>query len=94
MSRLKYVHFSMQKFSVVFEQFSLTPKFLAKMQKNPRFFKKNIGFERSCFKILKCMWIQTGLLDLKKTKQMSFCLWSIFNAFLKSIALLEMLRDF
>ena len=54
-------------------------------KKSTFFFKKNIGFERSCFKILKCMWLQTGLLDLKNTKQMIFLFMVDFNAFLKVI---------
>ena len=79
-----YVHFNGQTLSSVFEQFSFTSKsFGLKMQKSP-FSKRKNGFESNFFYIkLTFRWLQTGLSDLKNTKQLKFCLWLIFNAFLK-----------
>ena len=69
-----YLHFIGQTFSGVFEQFSFTSKFWGlKMQKN-NFLKEKIVF-RVVFIKLTFMWLQTGLSDLKNTKQLKFCLW-------------------
>ena len=77
-----YVHFNGQTFSSVFEQFSFTSKFFGlKMQKST-FLKKKMVL-RVVFINLTFRWLQTGLSDLKNTKQLKFCLWWIFYAFLK-----------
>ena len=76
------VHFNGQTFSSVFEQFSFTSKFFGiKMQKST-FFKEKMDL-RVVFIKLTFKWLQTGLSDLKNTKQLKFLLWWIFYAFLK-----------
>ena len=68
-----YVYFNGHTFSSVFEQFSFTSKcFGLKMQKS-YFLGKN-GFESSFYKMT-FRWLQTGLSDLKNTKQLKFCSW-------------------
>ena len=70
------MHFNVQTFSNVFEQFSFTSKlFGVKMQKST-FIKKKMVF-RVIFIKLTFRWLQTGLSDLK------VCLWWIFYAFFK-----------
>ena len=68
------MHLNGQTFSGVFEQLSFTSKFLGlKMQKST-FFKEKmvliVVFIKLTFRNL-----QTGLSDLKNTKQLKFCLW-------------------
>ena len=76
-----YVHFNGQTFSSVFEQLSFTSKFVwLKMQKST-FLEKMVL--REVFIKLAFRWLQTGLSALKNTKQLKFCLWWIFYAFLK-----------
>ena len=64
------MHFNGQTLSDVFEQFSFTSNFFElKMQKST-FCKKN-SFKSSFFFIkLTFRWLQTGLSDLKNTKQL------------------------
>ena len=70
-----YVHFNGQTFSGVFEPFSFTSNFLwLKMQKKYFLKKKKMVLRVVLFK-LTFMWLQTGLSDLKNTKQLKFCLW-------------------
>ena len=85
------MHFNGQKFSVVLEQFSITPKFWVKKAKI-HLFKKN-GFELSFIKV-KCMPLQTGLLDLKNTKQLKFLLMVDSLRIFKSIVFFKFFRDF
>ena len=67
------VYFNGQTFSSVFEQFSFTSKFFGlKMQKS--YFLGEMGL-RVVFIKLTFRWLQTGLSDLKNTKQLKFCLW-------------------
>ena len=54
------------------------------LQSFNRFFKRKMGL-RVVFVKLTFMWLQTGLSDLKNTKQLKFCLWWIFYAFLKRL---------
>ena len=76
------MHYNGQAFSSVFEQFSFTSMFFGlKMQKST-FFKKKIVLRVVLIK-LTFRWLQTGLSDLKNTKQLKFYLRWIFNAFLK-----------
>ena len=67
-----YVHFNGQTFSSVFEHFSFTSKFFGlKMQKST-FFKEKMVLRVVLIK-LSFRWLQTGLFDLKNTKQLKFC---------------------
>ena len=69
-----YVHFNGHAFSSVFEQFSFTSKFFGlKMQKST--FCKEKMVLRVVFIKLTFRWLQTGLSDLKNTKQLKFCRW-------------------
>ena len=66
------MHFNGQTFSGVFEQFSFTSKVLGlKMQKID--FLKEQMILRVVFVKLRFRWLQTGLSDLKNTKQLKFC---------------------
>ena len=67
------MHLNGQTVSGVFEQFSLTSNIFWLIMQKSIFLKKN-GFESSCIK-LTFRWLQTGLSDLKNTKQLKFCLW-------------------
>ena len=50
-------------------------------------FSRKNGFKSSIFYIkLTFKWLQTGLSDLKNTKQLKFCSWVIFYAFFLNIA--------
>ena len=61
------MHFNGQKLRVILEQFSITPKCLGLRCKDPHFKEK---MEWSVvLKKMKCMRLQTGLLDLKNMKQ-------------------------
>ena len=54
---------------------SLNLKFFGlKMQKSTFFLRKNV-LESSLFLKLTFRWLQTGLPELKNTKQLKFCLW-------------------
>ena len=68
-------------FSSVFEQFSFTSKFFWIKNAKINFLKKN-DFE-SIFFELTFRWLQTGLSDLKNTKQLNFAYGGFFYAFLK-----------
>ena len=68
-----YVHFNGQTFSGVFEQFSFGSKFFGLKMQKMTFFKKIVL--RVAFIKLTFRWLQTGLSDLKNTKQLKFCLW-------------------
>ena len=57
------VHFNGQKFSIVLEQFSITPKFLGLKCKHPSFKTK---MDLSVVLKMRCMRLQTGLFDLIK----------------------------
>ena len=71
-----YVYFNGQTFSSVFEQFSFTSKFFGLKMQTSYFLGKSVGFESIFFFIkLTFRWLQTGLSDLKNTKQLKFCLW-------------------
>ena len=87
------MHFNGQTFSGVFEQFSFTSKFLGlKMQKST-FLKKKMVLRVAFIKLtFRCL--QTGLSDSKNTKQLKFCLWKIFYAFLKMLHFSKKFRDF
>ena len=61
------MHFNGQTFSSVFERFSFTSNFFWVKNVKIDFLKKN-GFESSFIK-LTFGWLQTGLSDLKNTKQ-------------------------
>ena len=68
------MHFNGQTFSGVFKQFSFTSKlFGLNLQKS--IFVKNKMVLRVVFIKLTFKWLQTGLSDLKNTKQLKFCLW-------------------
>ena len=73
------MQFNGQTFSGVFEQFSFTSKFLGlKMEK--RCFKEKLVL-RVVFYKLTFMWLQTGLSDLKNTKQLTKILCRFFTHF-------------
>ena len=74
------MHFNEQTFSSVFEQFSFTPKFFGVKNAEIDFFKEKMVL-RVVFIKLTFRWLQTGLSDLKNTKQLKFCLWWIFTHF-------------
>ena len=76
-----YVHFNVQTFSSVFEQFSFTSKFFGLEMQKSTFFKDKM-VKRVVFIKLTLRWLQTGLSDLKNTKQLKFCLgWITFRDF-------------
>ena len=76
-----YVHFNSKRLAVFLNSFLLLQSFLGEKNAKIDFLKKN-GFESSFIK-LTFKWLQTGLSDLKNTKQLKFCLWWIFYSFLK-----------
>ena len=69
-----YVYFNGKTLSSVFEQFSLTSKFFGLKLQKSYFFKEKMVL-RVVFIKLTFRWLQTGLSDLKNTKQLKFCLW-------------------
>ena len=67
-----YVYFNGQTFSSVFEQFSFTSEFFGlKMQK--LYFWGKMVLKVVSFIKLTFRQLQTGLSDLKNTKQLKFC---------------------
>ena len=76
------MHFNGQTFSSVFEQFSFTSKFFGVKNAKIDFLLRKMVL-RVVFIKLTTRWLQTGLSYLKNTKQLKFCLWWIFYAFLK-----------
>ena len=74
------MHFNEQTFSSVFEQFSFTSKFFGVKNAEIDFLKEKMVL-RVVFIKLTFRWLQTGLSDLKNTKQLKFCLWWIFTHF-------------
>ena len=82
------MHFNEQTFSSVFDQFSFTSKFFGlKMQKSS-FLRKMVL--RVVFIKLTFRWLQTGLPDLKNTKQLKFAYGGFFLAFLHFSKFFEM----
>ena len=73
------MHFIGQTFSGVFEQFSLTSKFLGLKCKNRLFLRKMVL--RVVFIKLMFRWLQTGLSDLKNTKQLNFAYGRFLHIF-------------
>ena len=67
------MHFNGQTFSSVFEQFSFTSKFFWVKNAKIDFFKEKMVL-RVVLIELTLRWLQTGLSDLKNTKQLKFCL--------------------
>ena len=85
------MHLNGQTFSSVFEQFSFISKFFGlKMQKS--IFKEKMVL-RVVFIKLTFRWLQTGLPDLKNTKQLKFCLWCFFKHF-SNVTFCKIVRDF
>ena len=76
------MHFNGKTLSSVFEQFSFTSKFFWVKDAKIDFHKEKMVM-RVVFIKFTFRWLQTGLSDLKNTKQWKFCLWFIFYAFLK-----------
>ena len=73
---------------------SLTLMFLALKMQNLTFLRKN-GFWNSFFIKLTFRWLQTGLSNLKNTKQLKFCIaYGIFFRIFKNDAFLKKNRDF
>ena len=84
------MHFNGQTFSSVFEQFSFTSNlFGLKMQKST--FLKEKMILRVVFIKLTFRWLQTGLSDLKNTKQL-ICLLMV--AFLRIFKMLHFSKFF
>ena len=69
-----------KRLAVFFEQFSFTSIFFGLKKQKSTFLKEKIVF-RVVFIKLTFKWLQTGLSDLKNTKQLKFCLWWIFSHF-------------
>ena len=69
--------FNGQTLSCVFEQFSFTSKFFWVKIVKIDFFKEKMVLIVVFIK-LTFRWLQTGLSDLKNTKQLKFCPWLIF----------------
>ena len=83
------MQFNGQTFISVFEQLFFTPKFFGlKMQKST-FLRKN-GFESSFFIKLTFRWLQTGLFNLKNTKQFNFA----YGGFLRIFKMLHFSKFF
>ena len=87
------MHFNGQTCSCVFEQFSFTSKFLGLKCKKSSFFKEKMVL-RVVFIKLTFMWFQTGLSDLKNTKQLKFCLWYIFLRSFKNVGIFKIFEIF
>ena len=60
--------------AVVLNSFTFTSKFLGLKMQKIDFFKENMVLRVVSIK-LTLRWLQTGLPDLKNTKQLKFCLW-------------------
>ena len=87
------MHLNGQTFSSVFELFSFISRFLGlKMQKS--IFKEKMVLRVVFFIKLTFRWLQTGLPDLKNTKQLNFCLLLFFQAFFKCYDFFKIVRDF
>ena len=68
-----------KRLAVFLNSFLLLQVFWVKNAKNDFFIVKMVL--RVVFIKLTFRWLQTGLSDLKNTKQLKFCLWWIFYAF-------------
>ena len=81
-----------KRLAVFLNSFLLLQSFFGlTMQKSTFSTKKKVL--RVVFIKLTSRWLQTGLSDLKNTKQLKFCLMWIFTHF-KNVALFKIFRDF
>ena len=64
-----------KRLAVFSNSFLLLQSFFGLKVQKKRFFKEKMGLRVGFFVKLTFRWLQTGLSDLKNTKQLKFCLW-------------------